>query len=66
MEDSLAGLHKKVAFGQSDGKIIWQPRIGCLFGDKLFAGEPLPPPWSAARLPRPTGQLTQTELDRAM
>lgn len=66
MEDSLAVLHRKVAFGQSEGKIIWQPRIGCWFGDKLFAGETLPPPWSAARLPRPPGELTQTELDRAI
>ena len=38
----LAQLNRDVVFGQSGGRIIWQPRIGCWYSDKLFAGEPLP------------------------
>jgi len=41
----FAKLHHDVCFGKSGGKIIWQPRIGCWFGDKQFAGEPLPEPY---------------------
>jgi hypothetical protein len=41
-----AGLHRRVAFGQSNGQILWQPRIGCWYTDKQFAGEPLPPPFT--------------------
>ncbi len=58
-------LHRQVAFGQSGGRIIWQPRIGCWFVDKLFAGESLPSPWSDVRLPECPETMTQTELDRA-
>ncbi|MBN1584578.1 MAG: hypothetical protein JXA89_27980 [Anaerolineae bacterium] len=43
---SFADLHRQVAFGQSGGKIIWQPRIGCWLTDKTFAGEPYPPPYT--------------------
>lgn len=28
--------------GKTDGRILWQPRIGCWFDDKQFAGEELP------------------------
>ena len=42
----LADLHKQVAFGTSGGKIIWQPRIGCWYTDKQFAGEAFPPPYT--------------------
>jgi hypothetical protein len=38
----LMKLHTDVAFGRSNGKIIWQPRIDCWYFDKLFAGEKLP------------------------
>ncbi len=38
-------LHRDVVFGQSGGKIIWQPRIGCWYSDKMFAGEALPEPY---------------------
>lgn len=37
-----ARLHHDVCFGQSNGKIIWQPRIQCWYSDKKRAGEPLP------------------------
>jgi hypothetical protein len=46
-----AQLHRDVLFGRSGGKIIWQPRIGCWYGDKKFAGEPLPPPYTGMSLP---------------
>lgn len=44
-------LHEAVAFGESDGRIIWQPIIGCWYRDKQFAGEPLPEPYSGMSLP---------------
>ena len=45
MDTDLAKLHHDVVFGQSGGRIIWQPRIGCWYTDKVFAGEPLPAPY---------------------
>lgn len=39
-------LHRQVVFGQSNGKIIWQPRIGCWYHDKMFSGEGLPAPYT--------------------
>lgn len=39
-------LHRDVVFGKSGGAIIWQPRIGCWYTDKEFAGEPLPAPYT--------------------
>lgn len=47
----FAKLHRDVAFGKSGGKIIWQPRIGCWYDDKIFAGEPLPSPYTDMKLP---------------
>lgn len=44
----FADLNRKVLFGKSNGKIIWQPLIGCWFGDKQFAGEPLPAPFNCS------------------
>ena len=41
----LAQLHHDICFGASKGRIIWQPRIGCWYHDKIFAGEPLPEPY---------------------
>jgi len=41
----LSELHHQVAYGQSGGRIIWQPRITCWLYDKLFAGQELPPPF---------------------
>jgi len=46
----FAKLHRDVVFGQSGGRIIWQPRIGCWFTDKEFAGEPLPGPYTGMSL----------------
>lgn len=46
----LATLHHQVVFGRSGGRIIWQPRIGCWYTDKQFAGEPFPPPYTGMDL----------------
>jgi hypothetical protein len=43
-------LHRQVVFGQSQGQIIWQPRIGCWYTDKQFAGEAFPPPYTGLDL----------------
>ena len=45
-ETNFAKLHHDVVFGKSNGKIIWQPRIGCWYDDKIFAGEELPAPYT--------------------
>ncbi len=44
-------MHEDVIYGLSDGKIIWQPRIGCWYTDKQFAGEALPAPYTGMELP---------------
>jgi hypothetical protein len=43
-------LHHQVVSGCSQGKIIWQPRIGCWYTDKQFAGEPFPAPYTGMDL----------------
>ncbi|MHC4858787.1 MAG: uroporphyrinogen decarboxylase family protein [Planctomycetota bacterium] len=47
---SLADLHRRVAFGEAGGRIIWQPRIGCWFDDRMFSGEGLPGPYAGMDL----------------
>ena len=47
----LAKLHHDVVFGEAGGRIIWQPRIGCWYDDKVFAGEPLPEPYEGMTIP---------------
>lgn len=44
-------LHYNVVFDKSNGKIIWQPEIGCWYTDKIFAGQPLPDPYTNMTLP---------------
>ncbi|NQV02912.1 MAG: hypothetical protein HQ542_09715, partial [Bacteroidia bacterium] len=51
MKTDLVKLHRKVVFGESNGKIIWQPRIGCWYHDKKFAREPLPKPYEGMTIP---------------
>ncbi len=46
MHRDFRQLHSDVAFGRSSGRIIWQPRIGCWYDDKIFAGEGLPEPYT--------------------
>ena len=46
MHRDFPKLHADVAFRRSAGKIIWQPRIGCWYDDKIFAGEELPEPYT--------------------
>lgn len=64
MQD-FAELHRQVAFGEAGGKIIWQPRIGCWFIDKLFDGETLPAPWEDVRLPPGYRDYTAEDLGKA-
>jgi hypothetical protein len=47
----LTRLHHDVVFGHSGGRIIWQPRIGCWYSDKIFAGERLPEPFEGMTIP---------------
>jgi hypothetical protein len=47
----LSSLHSDVVFGRSEGRIIWQPRILCWYNDRLFAGSPLPEPYTGMTLP---------------
>lgn len=46
MSTHWAELHRQVCFGESGGKIIWQPRIGCWFYDKVFEKELFPAPFT--------------------
>ena len=48
---NLWQLHLDVAKGQSNGKIIWQPRIGCWYDDRIFRNEPFPAPYTGMSLP---------------
>ncbi len=50
MARNFAELHRQVVFGESGGRIIWQPRIGCWYTDKIFAGEPFPAPFTGMDL----------------
>lgn len=52
MDYDYETLHLDVAFGNAGGKIIWQPRIGCWFDDREFAGEPIPSPYTGMNLPQ--------------
>jgi hypothetical protein len=45
-ELGLSQLHHDVCFGKSQGKIIWQPRIGCWYTDKMFDHGQLPKPYT--------------------
>ena len=47
----LAQLHRDVIRGESNGKIIWQPRIACWISDKRFEGQPLPEPYEGMSQP---------------
>lgn len=47
----FAKLHTDVAFKRANGKIIWQPRIGCWYYDKLYAGQQLPEEYRGLSLP---------------
>jgi hypothetical protein len=51
MPRNWSDLHRAVCFGESGGRIIWQPRIGCWYNDKRFAGEPLPEPFDGLSIP---------------
>jgi hypothetical protein len=54
----LTQLHLDVIRGRAGGKVIWQPRILAWLGDKWFAREPLPAPY--------TGMTTRPQVYRAL
>jgi len=47
----LKKLNRDVLEGKSGGRIIWQPRIGCWYNDKIFLDERLPEPYDGLTLP---------------
>ena len=46
MTIDFSDLHRRVCFGEAEGRIIWQPRILAWFTDRDFAGVPLPAPYT--------------------
>ena len=50
-ERDLAQLQEEILFGKEFGQILWQPRIGCWYNDKQFAGEELPGVFKGMTLP---------------
>ncbi len=51
MKYDFPTLNRQVVFGQSGGRIIWQPRILAWYTDREFARQPLPPPYTGMTLP---------------
>lgn len=49
---NLTELNREVIRGTSKGKIIWQPRILCWYGDREFSKEPLPQPYTGMTPPQ--------------
>lgn len=47
----LTQFHIDALRGKTGGRIIWQPRIGCWYGDKKSAGQPLPERYEGMTLP---------------
>jgi hypothetical protein len=48
---NLAQLHQDVVNGESEGKIIWQPRILCWIEDKIYKESKLPEPYNGLTKP---------------
>lgn len=48
---NLTKLHRDVIRGDSNGMVIWQPRILCWYADRKFRNEELPPPFTGMDLP---------------
>lgn len=42
MPYNFAKLHNDIVLGNSNGRILWQPRIQCWYDDKKFHNDPLP------------------------
>jgi hypothetical protein len=57
MRKSYPQLHADVALGTAAGRILWQPRIGCWYDDKMFTGEGLPAPYTGLTLHQVYEQL---------
>jgi hypothetical protein len=56
MPHDFPSLHRQVVFGKDahgrpNKRIIWQPRIICWYTDKVWAGIPLPAPYTGMTIP---------------
>ena len=47
----LEKFHLDAVRGRAGGRVIWQPRIGCWYHDKKFAGQRLPDPYEGMSVP---------------
>ncbi len=65
-ENRFPSWNRQALFEPGAGKLLWQPRIGAWFADKLFEGVPLPPPWDRVRFPDAGRFRSQAELDTAL
>lgn len=54
---NLAKFNEDILFGNEYGKILWQPRIGCWYNDKIFVGEELPGVFKGKTLPQIYAEL---------
>lgn len=43
-------LNRAIIRGESGGRVLWQPRIICWYGDREFSGTPLPAPYTGMSL----------------
>jgi uroporphyrinogen decarboxylase-like protein len=48
--ESFGELHRRSLFGEAGGRILWQPRIGCWYDDRMFSGVGLPEPYTGLDL----------------
>lgn len=44
-------LNRAIIRGEAGGKVLWQPRICCWYGDRKFSNVPLPAPYTGMNLP---------------
>ncbi len=50
MNRNLSKLHHDVVFEKANGRILWQPRIGCWYDDRQFTKTPLPRPFTGSSI----------------
>lgn len=47
--NTITELHRSLIC-VSGGRIIWQPRISCLYSEKIYTGGPLPEPYQGMNI----------------
>ncbi len=45
-------LNRQILFDPDNRQVLWQPRISCWFGDRQFAGQPYPEPFTGMTEPQ--------------